>query len=55
MLFDCVLLALVGLQRLAAERFVPLLVTMLMNTPPVPTEMSCAPVDTWMFSKALGM
>ena len=30
----------------------PLLVTMLRKTPPVGTVMSCAPVDTWMSSKA---
>ena len=34
--------------------FAPLLLTMLMTTPAVPTVMSCEPVETWMFSKVVG-
>ncbi len=42
MFFDCVAAALIGLQRRCPRSgCVPLLVTMLMNTPPVPTAMSC--------------
>jgi hypothetical protein len=36
------------------NRLVPLLVTILITTPEVPTEMSCAPLDTWMLSNELG-